>query len=366
MKQTFTLFTAFALSTISAFAQINQTFEIISNLTPLTNNCWQFNDVVFSTENGLNDVNSLEFLPTTNSITATIVTPYANLSVGSSISFNYKLSSKLSNSANRTINIRLQGLDGSTTLIGTFTLNKTSPTTALSFSGTSLVAGIKKIVIEISGTADGNSSLFIDNLSIDADFNYNSPYGCNTTGAGVLPIKLKSFQGLAVAGKTQLQWSVTENENGNFFEVEKSYDGKEYKTIGIVATTQKQGDEIYSYKNELSTAAYYRLRMVSKSKTIGYSNVVFIKKETAAANSITLLQNPVKQSLQFTFLAESNQSADITIYSMTGIKVYQTKFTALKGNNNVTTSLKKHFSNGAYLVEVKTIENRSIAKFLKD
>ena len=364
MKQIFTLCSAIVLSLTSAFGQTTQTFETLStSFEPLTGACWQFTNIGISSASVVNDTKSVY----TNSPlkeAAFIVTPYVNLTTATTIKFNYKLTGSMT--GKRYIRVSLIDINNQSTSLGSVTFDRNSNNNVTEFSATSPVNGIQKVQIEITSGSEGNTDVYIDNIDISSSFNYSSPYGCNTSSESPLPIHLKSFQGLLKNDKVQLHWSVADNESGNFFEVQKSNDGREFKTIAIVNTTQTTGDEVYTYSDDLQASAYYRLKLVNKSSTGIYSAILFIKKQTTAATTLSLLQNPVKQTLKFSFVSESNAPTEVSVYNMLGVKVFKTTFQASKGTNLTTTILDDQIKGGTYVLEVKNVTNRSLAKFLKD
>ena len=371
MKQIFTLLTATIGFFISASAQINETFENGSSLSFYTNNCWQFAGVGLSTAGNVYNANSLSIIPTTSTSTSTtsnnaqIITPYVNFVTGTTISFAYKISNKLSTQASRVITVQLQDIDGTYTSLGTVVLDKNTATSILSYSGVSTITGVKKLVINIAGNGDGNTYLYLDNISINSTYNYNLPYGCSSTSVATLPLKLTGFQGALVADKTQLQWSVAENETGDLFEVQRSNDGKNFNTVAIVLTTRKQGNESYLYNEAAQSITYYKLKIVSKDKSATYSNVVLIKSKTESGNTISLLQNPIQQSVNFSFISTTSTGNIVTVYNLTGAKLYCENIMAQKGKNSVSINLDTHLSKGTYVLEVKNTNERSIAKFIK-
>lgn len=91
---------------------------------------------------------------------------------------------------------------------------------------------------------------------------------------------LKKFEGSIENNKSKLSWSVNDNESLNLFEVERSFDGKEFKTIAIVFTAEEQGDAAYAFKETITKSpnAYYRLKIVEKDNSAHYSTVLLLKK----------------------------------------------------------------------------------------
>src|SRR5215207_9943106 len=115
MKQFYFAVLAVFLS-VQSFAQtINEGFESASSLTDLTNNCWSFVGVSFSTTTGITGTHSLQVIPTTsggatvggNANTAMIVTPYINFVANTNLAVSIKLSSNLATQAERTVKARL-------------------------------------------------------------------------------------------------------------------------------------------------------------------------------------------------------------------------------------------------------------------
>ena len=362
MKQIFTLFVLLVCTFLTGLAQVTQNFETVPNLAGLTGNCWQFSGVSLATTEG----KSLAINPTTNGTTAWASTPYINLTTSSTIKFSYKLSKGLVAGASRKVAVQLVAIDGKSTAVATVSLNELSKG-QYTFQAKSPLTGVQRLVIEVSATGDAATALLVDNLDIAGDYNFNAPYGCRERGDGTLSIHyLKTFQGLLSGDKVQLQWTVAENENNNYFEVEKSFDNIDFKTVATINATTKTGEASYTHIDPLQAKAYYRLKVISKTNIRMYSNVVVFKPETASTAALALLQNPVQESLKFGFVSQSKVQAMVNVYSLSGIKVYQTTFQAWKGYNVITTPLDAQLKGGAYLLEVATVDNRTTARFLKN
>src|SRR5207237_3720616 len=91
----------------------------------------------------------------------------------------------------------------------------------------------------------------------------------------ILPLKLISFTAVAEKLMTKLSWKIDENETGNYFEVEKSMDGKKFTSISKIYVQQGTGIKEYSwFDNSSPSEVYYRLKMVNKDLSATYSNVL--------------------------------------------------------------------------------------------
>ena len=366
MKQFFVLFAAFACSISSAFGQVSQNFETITSLNSLTSNCWQFMGASLSTT-PVSGARNIAINPVSVGGSAWVMTPYIDFSTSSTISFGYKISNLLPAGSSRIISVRLLGIDGKSTPVGSITLDQQSVTTLYTFSGKSPVTGVQKLVIEVAATGDLSTTVHVDNFAIAGNFNYNPPYKCREGGDGATSIHyLKTFQGVLAGDNVQLQWTVAENENNNYFEVERSTDGNEFKSIAVINATARVAVESYTFSDPAQTKAYYRLKLVSRGNIRMYSNVVFFKNGGTVTGTLSLLQNPVQQSLKFGFTSENKIAGTLTVYNQSGIRVFQKNIQAWKGYNFISAQLDANLKTGLYLLEVTYQDKRNTVMFLKD
>lgn len=192
----------------------------------------------------------------------------------------------------------------------------------------------------------------------------------STSGARVittLPIKLISFTGSTTKEKNLLQWKVAENETGNYFEVQKSTNGKDFTVAGMVFTTDKIGEETYQYKENNSAGySFYRLRIVNKNNMVSYSKTIILKNDnTNEASTITLMQNPVQTDLVFNYRSVKAAIYNIAIYNMAGMKVYTTQLNFQTGVNSTSLKLNGDVASGTYLLQISNASEVSTTKFVK-
>lgn len=183
----------------------------------------------------------------------------------------------------------------------------------------------------------------------------------------VLDVKLIRFTGVATAEKVRLNWSVTSNETGSHFELEKSHNGTSFKTQTLILSTDKPGEEAYNFIDAaaVTSKVCYRLKIVNKDGSATYSNIVFFEPQTKQSSTIMLLQNPLHSAVNFNYVAAENVAADVTVYTYTGIKILSQKLSLQKGTNSINIPLSNMLGNGMYLLEVKEGANRQTTKFVK-
>jgi hypothetical protein len=97
-----------------------------------------------------------------------------------------------------------------------------------------------------------------------------------------------------------------------------------------------------------------------------YSNVLFFKNNGNVSSALSVLQNPVQQTLKFEFKSDINSPTEVAVYNTMGVKVYATTIVAAKGTNFISSALDASIKSGTYVLEVKNSSNRSVSKFLKN
>jgi hypothetical protein len=210
-----------------------------------------------------------------------------------------------------------------------------------------------------SGATNSNAGLRMNSLWFKS-FNLVSP------AQSTLPLRLLNFQGNVNDNKASLQWSVTENETGNSFELEKSGNGKDFNSAALIFTTTKTGTEYYSFKEPIAKTTFYRLKMVNKDNSASYSKIIRLSvKDEASDNAIRILQNPVGSSLQFSYNVSSNENTTLNIYTSTGTQVFSAQIQSEKGTNTYLLNLDSKINKGFYILEVSNGNERSISKFIK-
>jgi hypothetical protein len=351
----------------SALAQpattVDQHFESQTEVDELTFNCWTFNNFGYSSTSPL--ASSLGSLQSTATTSSTIETPLLNIPTDNlSISFKYKVLS--TPNGNNTLKITLVSSTGQLTNIESFKINTSATEIGYvhTFSAANTqgknISGSRKVVIEIV-----NAVVQVDDLTINAE--YTNPGGCAPAPI-TLPVKLINFQGSINNNKGQLKWAVADNETGDHFQVMRSTDGKNFSEAGTVFINGKVGAESYSFSDALELAAttFYQLKIVNKNGSIAYSNIITLKSAPAKqAASLTILQNPVAATLNFSYAATSAGQTNLSIYTTSGVKVYNSRISSLKGTNAVSLPLDRHMAPGTYILEVSNGTERNVAKMVK-
>ena len=186
--------------------------------------------------------------------------------------------------------------------------------------------------------------------------------GCSnsfiTQNNKTLPIKLGYFGARAEKNeKAVLNW-ITEIElNNEYFTLERSEDGKNFKAIaivmGAVTTSIRQS---YEYKDNLAgvdktKTIYYRIKQTDLDGASSYSPVRSVK-FSQKQMMIQVNPNPIVDNVTVKFVAETTGTMSVRIFNTNGQTVINKSFSVNKGYNGYTVNNLGSLSKGLYVVEV--------------
>lgn len=136
-----------------------------------------------------------------------------------------------------------------------------------------------------------------------------------------LPVELTEFKGSLQNNKTALlQWTTSFENNSKHFELERSFDGINYRTITTVAAAgNSSSTRQYSYvdREPLTENNYYRLRSVDMDGNSKLSTVVLLKLP-GAQQDIQVLGNPFKNKIVIRFVKPPEAKGELRLSDMTG------------------------------------------------
>jgi Secretion system C-terminal sorting domain len=188
----------------------------------------------------------------------------------------------------------------------------------------------------------------------------------------ILPVTLLSFNAMLINHTTNvdLSWITVTEKNVNHFEVEKSFDGKNFTDAGMVFaygnTTEKMN---YKFTDNISTTQskiiYYRLRTVDEDGKFDYSATRIIRTGGQAENMISLLTypNPVINELRVTI--PGNWQGKKVTYEVINANAQASKRTEVANSSQTETLNVSALTPGFYLVIVTCDGQKAQQKMIK-
>lgn len=146
--------------------------------------------------------------------------------------------------------------------------------------------------------------------------------GTNCTGL-LLPVTLLSFTGKSANGNVLLSWLSGEETNALDYEVQTSFDGKEFRSLDHVPAKGPDSQYHFISKQEESTI-YFRLKMNDLDGKFAFSKTLFIPFSDDNL-SLRLWPNLIQAGEKTTlyFAEEVNAKSTIFIYESSGRIVKQ-------------------------------------------
>ena len=164
-----------------------------------------------------------------------------------------------------------------------------------------------------------------------------------------------------------LQWTTLSESNLEQFDIQKSTDGQDFRTIGSVKAAGYSTEAInYSFQDTWVDALnYYRLKMVDFDGSFTYSDIRVVQPECRKDASLGLSPNPVMDAFTLEWQAPIAGPAKVIVFDALGKPVQTNDRILTRGYNSfeITT---ESLSVGAYLVQIIAEDKKSeVKKFMK-
>ena len=163
----------------------------------------------------------------------------------------------------------------------------------------------------MAGAASPSGNFRLDDVSL---------FGTVTT---VAPVELTKFEAKSNQNKVNLKWATATELNNNYFEVQHSADGRDYKTIGTLKGngTTPIGS-VYNFEHLSPTVGinYYRLKQVDVDGKYEYSP---IRSVLFGKNKISVSPTFARENV--TIYVSDDQSTNFGIYNLASQQVLSGK-----------------------------------------
>ena len=170
------------------------------------------------------------------------------------------------------------------------------------------------------------------------------------TSQTILPLKISllSFTGNSYGNVNKLYWKIIQDITIDHFVLQRSNDGKNFKTIANINTLETTNEMAsYSFDDQLPFAGknFYRLIILDKSGKQTLSDIVLLYMKDSDTFRIEASPNPVNGELSIKTVGDSDGQGKLEIYDMIGhlIKI-------LNVNQAETILDMNKWENGMYLI----------------
>lgn len=207
-------------------------------------------------------------------------------------------------------------------------------------------------------TRNGNGqNIYVDDISVFPT-------------AAPLPVKLISFTANQNNNNITCKWETATEINTKNFEVERSFDGRNFERIGLVnAVGNSSSSLFYQFADETvlkskQSHIFYRLKINDIDGKFNYSNVVAIK--LGEKQTVQIFPNPTKQNLnvQITSSNSKNLNTTIQVVDYLGRIVSNKNVSIQSGTQNFEIKTES-LPAGNYVIHIKTENEFKALKFIK-
>ena len=190
----------------------------------------------------------------------------------------------------------------------------------------------------------------------------------NTTGsnsvvisiATVLPVPvvLNKFNVEKSNKNVLVKWSTASEVNSKNFDVQRSIDGKEFSTIGIVEAKGVASEYNFTDEKSFIGINYYRLKQFDNDGKYNYSETKFVKFDGDGKLSFVMYPNPTKEKVNVYVNAFSGKG-EIIVTDLLGKQIKQQVLVV--GNNSIEI---KKLTKGIYFVNIVTDKEKQTQKLV--
>ncbi len=175
-----------------------------------------------------------------------------------------------------------------------------------------------------------------------------------------LGVKYRSLDAYAVNNTSaNISW-LTENEtNNDHFEIERSFDQKNFKTVALIFAPEENtsGSNKYSYNDKTKDlnshqVVYYRLKQIDIDGQITYSAVKIVRFNSTNQTIVQVYPNPYMDKVNVNFNSDENGKAELRMINANGQVVASKKSIISKGYNNLQLTDLSSQTNGLYVVQM--------------
>lgn len=197
---------------------------------------------------------------------------------------------------------------------------------------------------------------------------FSIPTGCFLLSP--VPVKLIGFQAQNNLTNIITKWQVTNEINVSHYEVERSFDGKNFERIGTVAVQAGNENKNYNYTDpenlkNLAAIIYYRLKSVDADGKFSYSDIVTVRNNKDESILVDNFANPINDNLNFNLTVKTKGIVIIQITDVNGKIAISKQLQVNAGRSSISLPEAATLSKGIYFLRVTTSTASMVTKLIK-
>lgn len=285
---------------------------------------------------------------------ATAITPYTDASWGNSVvgvsNSNWRITLNNGFALNGTSGSVRFGGDG----FGGYFLSDLNASLATNTVGTYSAATNTVVPLEVTRTG-----------LTTANLTRTWYIGTRNIIASPLPVTWLDFTAEAGTNQVNLQWATASELNNDFFLVQRSVDGINFESIGVVdgmGTSSTVQNYSFIDTEPLKGLIYYRLRQTDFNGQYEYSDIVTVTLNGVTGIDAMIYPNP-GDGINTTIMVSSSDEENVIVevFNASGDLVYQNKQTI---NGQYQFQIPDHLATGMYMVTITSSSDRIVRRII--
>jgi len=199
------------------------------------------------------------------------------------------------------------------------------------------------------------------NWGIDVPTNTCGRVPVTATGNCILPLTFADVIGKRIDDENRIIWNTLDEKNVSLFEVQKSYDGIIFTTIGMVSATNGKGMNEYEFLDPNSSEdqiAYYRLKEVDVDGIFNYSTVISIRVNDT--NTVSIAPSSFDHETTVSIISSEDEINHLKVYDAKGVLIVDRTLTGSEKLN-----LGQNWEQGFYILTVFNDRKSTTLKLVK-
>jgi hypothetical protein len=193
--------------------------------------------------------------------------------------------------------------------------------------------------------------------------------GCNNV---LLPIELSQFTANSCEDRVCLYWQTLREMDNDRFEIERSLNGYEFKTIETIRSKATAGNSTRSLSYETTdetingVVVYYRLKQVDFDGTETFSDIVAVFHKAEVMQELLVYPNPAKGgfTMQLKGLVSKNEHLSYSVVNTLGTAVLARSDLNSADSGIITISPEERPVPGVYVIAMKAGEHNYTKKLI--
>lgn len=193
----------------------------------------------------------------------------------------------------------------------------------------------------------------------------SSEFPSNST----LPVSFGEVSVKKLGANAELNWITLNEINNDYFLVERSEDGINFKSAGkVFGKGGSSSQQFYSYLDPINSSAkviYYRLKQFDLDGKTFFSNTVSLRLSGIKLNNYTVYPNPFAGDIKLQIETEKQTAMTVRISNVSGQVVVNKQVSLQKGQNIVVIPNLESLKPGMYIVEMISVDWKETLRVTK-